>query len=78
MYDEFHVPDVFIVLLYGVHLKTKLSRVLINKKQSYNFRCAISRNYTRQLYKHINVVHRIRPTCVSSSVKKPVSFFFVF
>ena len=74
MYDEFHVPDVFIVLLYGVHLKTKLSRVLINKKQSYNFRCAISRNYNRQLYKHIHVVHPICPTCGSSSVKNPELF----
>ena len=74
MYDEFHVPDVFIVLLYGVHLKTKLSRVLINKKQSYNFRCAISRNYTRQPYKHIHVVHPICPTCGSSSVKNPELF----
>ena len=76
-YDEFHVPDVFIVLLYGVHLRTKLSRVLIKKKQSYNFRCAISRNYARQLYKHIHVVHRICQTCGSPSVKKPVSFFSV-
>ena len=35
-----------------------------NKSNLINYRQAISRNYTRQLYKHIHVVRHICSTCL--------------
>ena len=46
-------------------VKTKLSGGTdSNKSNLINYRQAISRNYTRQLYKHIHVVHHICSTCL--------------
>ena len=60
MYDEFHVPDVLIVLLYM--WKQNSQGYWFKQKQYYQW--AISRNYTWQLYKHIHVVHHICSTCL--------------
>ena len=46
-------------------VKTKLSGGTdSNKSNLINYRQAISRNYTRQLYKHIHVVRHICSTCL--------------
>ena len=49
MYDEFHVNS------RGTDS---------NKSNLIDYRYAIFRNYTRQLYKHIHVVHHICSTCL--------------
>ena len=51
--EEFNVPDVLIVFLWRLN-----SQRYRFKKQPINYRWAISRNYTWQLYEHIHVVHR--------------------
>ena len=45
-------------------VKTKLSGVLIQTKAIINYQWAISRNYTRQIYKHIHVLHETCSTCL--------------
>ena len=63
MYDEFHVPDVLIVLLYMWRLNSQ-GDLLKKKSNLTNHRWAISRSYTRQLYKRIHFVHHICSTCL--------------
>ena len=71
IYDEFHVPDVLIVLLYMWRLNSQ--GYWFKQKQSYELSMSDSRNYTWQLYKHIHVVQHICSTfaccCCSLSHK---------
>ena len=65
MYDEFHVLDVLIVLLYMWRLWILNSQgYWFKQKQSYKFSISDFPNYTRQLYKRIHVVHHICSTCL--------------
>ena len=53
------------VVVHVKTVKTKLSGGTdSNKSNLINYRQAISRNYSRQLYKHIHVVRHIRSTCL--------------
>ena len=53
------------VVVHVKTVKTKLSGGTdSNKSNLINYRQAISRNYTRQLYKHIHVVRHICSTCL--------------
>ena len=62
-YDEFHVPDVLIVLLYMWRLNSQ--EYWFKQKQPYKLSISDFPNlYTRQLYKHIHVVHHICSTCL--------------
>ena len=63
-YDEFHVPDVLIVLLYMWRLNSQ--GYWIKQEQSYELSMGDSRNYTRQLYKHIHVVQHICSTFIAA------------
>ena len=60
IYDEFHVPDVLIMLLYMWRLNSQ--GYWFKQKQSYELSMSDSRNYNWQLYKHIHVVQHICST----------------
>ena len=60
IYDEFHVPDVLIVLLYRWRLNSQ--GYWFKQNQSYQLSMSDSRNYTWQLYKHIRVMQHICST----------------
>ena len=60
IYDEFHVPDVLIVLLYMWRVNSQ--GYWFKQEQSYGLSMSDSRNYTRQLCKHIHVVKDICAT----------------
>ena len=51
IYDEFHVPDVFIVLLYMWRQNSQ--GYWFNKSNLINYWWAVSQIYTRQLYEHM-------------------------
>ena len=57
MHDEFHVPNVLIVLLYMWRLNSQ--GYWVKQKQPYKLAMSDSQNYTPQLCKHIHVVHHI-------------------
>ena len=57
MHDEFHVSNVLIVLLYMWRLNSQ--GYWVKQKQAYKLAMSDSQNYTRQLGKHIHVVHHI-------------------
>ena len=60
IYDEFHVQDVLIVLLYMWRINSQ--GYWFKQKQSYELSMSDSRNYTWQLYKHIHVMQHICST----------------
>ena len=72
MHDEFHAPEVLIVLLYMSRLNHQGYWVKQNK--SYKLSESDSQNYSRQLFKHIHVVHHICSTCLVVAAAYLVKF----